>query len=68
VISSIVDAAHRCGIKVGICGQASSDHPDFAGFLVEAGVDSISVNPETVVEVIERVAMRENRLRSEGRL
>jgi pyruvate,water dikinase len=67
MIQRLVTEAHRCGIKVGLCGQAPSDHPDFAGFLVEAGMDSISVNPECVLEVIERVAMREARLVAEHR-
>ena len=47
-----IEAAHRKGCTVGICGQAPSDHPDFAEFLVEAGIDSISLNPDSVMEVI----------------
>jgi pyruvate,water dikinase len=41
---------------VGICGQAPSDHPEFAEFLVQAGIDSISLNPDSVVPVLQRVA------------
>ena len=36
-----VDAAHRAGAKIGLCGQAPSDHPEFAEFLVECGIDSV---------------------------
>ncbi|MCX5927699.1 MAG: hypothetical protein NTZ23_10370, partial [Cyanobium sp. LacPavin_0920_WC12_MAG_63_22] len=39
----------RCGRKIGICGQAPSDYPDFARFLVEEGIDSISLNPDAVI-------------------
>ena len=42
----------RCakGRKIGICGQAPSDYPEFAQFLVEQGIDSISLNPDTVLK------------------
>ena len=40
-------AKHR---KIGICGQAPSDYPEFAQFLVEEGIDSISLNPDTVIK------------------
>ena len=52
--------AHECGVPVSICGQAPSDHPEFAEFLVEAGIDSISVNPDSVVDVRKHVAKAEN--------
>jgi phosphoenolpyruvate-protein kinase (PTS system EI component) len=48
---------------VGICGQAPSDHPEFAEFLVECAIDSISVNPDSVIDVRRRVAAAEERLR-----
>jgi pyruvate,water dikinase len=41
---------------VGICGQAPSDHPEFATFLQREGIDSISLNPDSVVGVIEQLA------------
>jgi pyruvate, water dikinase len=44
-IADLLEKARRCGIHTGICGQAPSDHPDFAEFLVEHGIDSISVTP-----------------------
>lgn len=60
IIRDLIQAAHEAGRKVGICGQAPSDHPDFAEFLVGAGIDSISVNPDSVVEVIRHVAEAES--------
>jgi pyruvate,water dikinase len=52
MVSMAIDAAKRHGRKVGICGQAPSDHPDFAQFLVEKGIDTISINPDSILEVI----------------
>ncbi len=48
-IARVIKAAHTSGRKIGICGQAPSDHPEFLRFLVEAGIDSISLNPDTVL-------------------
>jgi pyruvate,water dikinase len=47
--ADLIRAAHRAGRTVGICGQAPSDYPEFAAFLVELGIDSISLNPDSVV-------------------
>jgi len=58
----LVEAAHAAGRKVGICGQAPSDFPDFAAFLVEHGVDSISLNPDALVRTTLRVLDVEKRL------
>ncbi|MEK7567695.1 MAG: putative PEP-binding protein, partial [Patescibacteria group bacterium] len=44
---------------VGICGQAPSDFPDFAEFLVEEGIESISLNPDTVVKILSVIAEKE---------
>lgn len=55
-IVELIGKAHGRDTPVGICGQAPSDHPDFAAFLVEQGIDSISLNPDSVVDVLERVA------------
>lgn len=63
-MSHLIDLAHRSGSKVGICGQAPSDDPDLVAFLVEAGIDSISLNPDSVIEVKKQVAKFENRLPS----
>jgi pyruvate,water dikinase len=62
MIESLIRVAKETGTKVGICGQGPSDHPDFAQFLVEAGIDSMSLNPDSVVEVKRRVAETEGRL------
>ena len=59
VIKQVIDAAHKKGKDVGICGQGPSDYPDFAEFLVEAGIDSISLNPDSVIEVKRRIAKME---------
>lgn len=61
MIRSVIDAAHRSGRTVGICGQAPGDHPEFVDFLVEAGIDSISVDPDRVIAVRRRVAAAEGR-------
>ena len=52
MISMAIRSAHNNGIKVGLCGQAPSDHPDFAEFLVEEGIDSISVTPDSLLKTI----------------
>ena len=54
-IVQVIETAHAAGCKVGICGQAPSDYPEFAQFLVDCGIDSISLNPDSVLEVIERL-------------
>ena len=59
LIRELAQRAHAAGCTVSLCGQAPSDHPEFAAFLVEAGFDSISVNPDSVVRVIEHVARAE---------
>ena len=56
LILKLIEVAHTKGCKVGICGQGPSDHPDFASFLVEAGIDSISLNPDSVVAVTRQIA------------
>jgi pyruvate,water dikinase len=60
-IRRLIQTAHQCDRKVGICGQAPSDHPDFAAFLVEAGIDSISLNPDSVSQVKQQVAQQEGK-------
>jgi pyruvate,water dikinase len=62
MITDLIHRAHVADRPVGICGQAPSDHPEFAAFLVQACIDSISVIPDTVVDVIRRVAEAENAL------
>jgi pyruvate,water dikinase len=55
-ISSLIKTAKANGVKVGICGQGPSDFPDFASFLVEEGIDSISVTPDSVLKTIRTLA------------
>jgi pyruvate,water dikinase len=50
MIASVIHAAKSKKRKIGICGQAPSDYPDFAAFLVELGIDSISLNPDAVLK------------------
>ncbi len=50
-IRQVIETAHEHDTPVGLCGQAPSDHPEFAAFLVDAGIDSISVNPDSVADV-----------------
>ncbi|MCS3648952.1 pyruvate,water dikinase [Salinibacter ruber] len=59
MVSTLIEEAHAADRPVGLCGQAPSDHPDFAEFLVEAGIDSISVIPDSVADVIQHVAEAE---------
>lgn len=59
MISKVIIDAKRAGAKIGLCGQAPSDHPDFAAFLVECGIDSLSVTPDSFVAVKRAVAMAE---------
>ena len=63
LISQAIKACKARGKYVGICAQGPSDHPDFAEFLGEHGIDSMSLNPDSVLTVIERVAAVEKRLR-----
>ncbi len=64
MISQVIDVAHRHGCKVGICGQAPSEHPEFAAFLVQCGIDSISLNADSVVAASHYVAEAEAQLKS----
>ncbi len=50
LVAQVIAAAKAAGKKVGICGQAPSDYPEFARFLVEQGIDSISLNPDAVMK------------------
>jgi pyruvate,water dikinase len=59
MIRHVIAEAHDAGAKVGLCGQAPSDHPEFAGFLVECGIDSMSVTPDSFIAVKRHVAEAE---------
>ncbi|AYD47453.1 putative PEP-binding protein [Arachidicoccus soli] len=52
MITHLIDMAKASNVQVGICGQGPSDHPDFAQFLVEKGIDSVSVIPDALVKTI----------------
>ena len=58
-ISEAIGKAHAAGIKIGICGQGPSNHPDFAAFLVGEGIDSISLNPDTFLKTVRHIAATE---------
>ncbi len=65
MIQDLIKSAHKARCKVGICGQAPSDYPEFATFLVKEGIDSISLNPDSVIEMIRHVARAEKGKRKE---
>ena len=56
MISMLIDTAKKNKVKVGICGQGPSDFSDFAQFLVEKGIDSISVTPDSIIKTIKAIA------------
>ena len=62
LVRDVIQRAQACGRKVGICGQAPSDYPEFARFLVTCGIDSISLNPDTVIKTTQDIAQMEQQL------
>ena len=62
LISMLIKEAHARGLKVGICGQGPSDFPDFGEFLVKEGIDSISINPDTVIKATLKIKEVEERI------
>ncbi|MCA3349688.1 MAG: phosphoenolpyruvate synthase [Roseomonas sp.] len=62
MIADVIRRADACGVPVGICGEAPSNHPGFAEFLVEQGIDSISLNPDGFAAVLRRIADLEARM------
>jgi len=67
LIRDVIRIAHKNKRKIGICGQAPSDYPEFAEMLVREGIDSISLNPDTVVATRERIAYTEKTLGKKGK-
>ncbi len=67
MIRLAVEGCARNGIHSGLCGQAPSDYPDMAEYLVELGISSISLNPDTVLKTTERVLELERRLGRDAR-
>jgi len=62
LIAQVIKTAKEKGRKIGICGQAPSDYEEFATFLVECGIDSISLNPDTVIKTRLKIAEKEKQL------
>ena len=63
MVRMVITKAKQCQRKIGICGQAPSDYPEFAQFLVELGIDSISLNPDSVLKTTLAIAQMEADLR-----
>jgi pyruvate,water dikinase len=61
-VGKIIEVAKKKGKYVGICGQAPSDYEDFATFLVEKGIESISLNPDSVVKTAVAIKKKEEQL------
>jgi len=62
MVKMVIDTAKRRGKKIGICGQAPSDFPEFATFLVECGIDSMSLIPDTVIKTRLKVVEKEKEM------
>ncbi len=67
LVAEVIRKARKNNRKIGICGQAPSDKPDFAAFLVECGIDSISLNPDTVIKTTLKIAETERGMRKKKR-
>ncbi len=63
LVSQVIKVAKAKGKKIGICGQAPSDYPEFARFIVKEGIDSMSLNPDTVIKTTLDILKTETRLR-----
>jgi pyruvate,water dikinase len=62
LVQMVIEKAKKNGRKIGICGQAPSDYPEFAEFLVRCGIDSISLNPDTVIKTTDKILQVEREL------
>jgi len=62
LIRHLIKTAHHQGVKVGLCGQAPSDYPEFAQFLVKSGIDSISFNPDALITGIQNIIRAEEEI------
>ena len=62
MINTMIGIAKKYNRKIGICGQAPSDYPEFATYLVECGIDSISLTPDTVISTMVAIANKEKEL------
>jgi pyruvate,water dikinase len=61
-VKQVIEVAVKKGKYIGICGQAPSDYPEFAEFVVECGIDSMSLNPDTIIKTTLIVAELEKKL------
>ncbi|MDT8399731.1 MAG: phosphoenolpyruvate synthase [Pseudomonadales bacterium] len=62
MLATVIQAARSAGVKIGLCGQAPSDYPEFARFLVAQGIDSISFNADALLRGIENISAAEQQL------
>lgn len=62
MVAMVIEKAKQNDRKIGICGQAPSDYPEFARFLVESGIDSMSLNPDSLLKTLLDIAKLEERL------
>jgi pyruvate,water dikinase len=66
MIAMVIEKARHSGTKIGLCGQAPSDFPEFAEFLVQQGINSISFNPDALLQGIENINKAERALKLVG--
>jgi len=62
LIRMVIETAHKCEKKIGICGQAPADKPEFAQFLVSLGIDSISITSDSILKTLKAISQIENEL------
>jgi pyruvate,water dikinase len=62
MIAQAIEAARKLGKPIGICGQAPSDYPEFAEWLIEMGIHSVSLNPDTAIQTRLRIAAKERQI------
>lgn len=67
LIRDVIKVAHKQKKAIGVCGQAASEYPEFTEFLVQEGVDSISLNPDTLIDTKKRIAALEKTVGRTGR-
>jgi pyruvate,water dikinase len=56
MLSQVIKTCNANGTKIGICGQGPSDFPDFAQFLIEEGIDTISLTPDSVIKTTKAIS------------
>jgi pyruvate,water dikinase len=62
LVKQVIDVCRKKGKYNGICGQSVSDYPEFAEFVVECGIESVSLNPDTVIKTTLTIANMEQKL------